>query len=101
MKYLLCALILMSGTAFADSFDSCSKMASIAEISYKQLHMGKTPEQVAELIPKVLYPVPQTSVTGKDGLIKFVAYIKHHFYFTEMYDTVFAIQLECHAALDN
>lgn len=76
-------------------------MARIAEISHVQLRTGKTPEQVADLIPKALYPVPQTSVTDKNGLVKFVAYMKHHFYFTELHDAVFAIQLECHAALDN
>ena len=61
--------------ASANSIESCTKMAKIAEFSYKQLHLGKTPEQVADLVPKSLYPVSQTSVTDTGGLITFVGYV--------------------------
>lgn len=101
MKYMLFALLLFCSTARAGDivFDSCAKMARIADRAHEQMWAGKSDEQIALSIPKTFYPVQNTSVRDKDGLIKFIAYVRHHFYFEERHDTVFAIQMECFAAL--
>lgn len=102
MKYMLFALLMICSTAHAGDivFDSCAKMARIADRAHEQMRAGKSNEQIALSIPKTLYPVPKTSVTDKDGLIQFIAYVRHHFYFEERHDAVFAIQMECFAALN-
>ena len=100
MKYLLLVFIFICNVAVADMIDSCTSMTRIAEHAHKQMWTGKTDRQIAVSIPKTWYPVPQTSVQDFDGLIKFIAYVRHHFYFDERHEVMFAIQIECYTALE-